>query len=121
MKNCVSKTIALCICIPGIAFAGPYDGTYKQTSNSECSLVGIDGGSLKVAESIFYGVEMQCRMTNPVDINDMNATIYDMECSGSGQTWSERAIIMQDAETPGIIMVWNGYAFRYDRCGEDEY
>lgn len=100
--------------------AGPYDGVYKQTANAECALVGVDGGSLRISENIFYGVEVECRMTRPVDVNDMNATIYQMECSGEDQTWSERAILMADAEGSGLYMIWDGYAFRYDRCADDE-
>ena len=103
------------------ALAGPYDGVYKQTANAECSLVGADGGSLKIAENIFYGVEMECRMTKPVDINDMDATIYTMECSGADQIWTERAVLMNDASKTGLYMIWDGYAFLYDRCEEDEY
>ncbi|MCG3269384.1 hypothetical protein [Yoonia sp. I 8.24] len=113
--------IAFALLAPNLAFAVPFDGVYKQTAHSECALVGVDGGSLEIKDGIFYGVEMQCRMTNPVDINDMDATIFQMECSGEGQTWSERAILMNDAEQTGIIMVWNGYAFRYSRCEEGEY
>ena len=60
-------------------------------------------------------------MINPVDITDMDATIYQMECSGEGQTWTERSIVLNDAEQAGIIMVWNGYAFRYARCKDGEY
>jgi hypothetical protein len=105
----------------GSASAGPYDGVYKQTTNAECALVGVEGGSLKIAESIFYGVEVECRMTRPVDIADMDATIYQMECSGEGQTWSERAMMMNDAEDTGIYMIWDGYAFRYDRCDDGEF
>lgn len=101
--------------------AGPFDGVYKQTANSECTLVGVDGGSLKIEESIFYGVEVECRMARPVDINDMNATIYHMECSGEGSTWTERAIMMDDAEGTGIYMIWDGYAFRYERCEAGEF
>lgn len=110
----------LALLVPAALTAGPYDGVYKQTANAECALVGVDGGSLKIEESIFYGVEVECLMTRPVDINDLNATIYHMECSGEGQTWTERAMIMPDAEETGIYMIWNGYAFRYQRCEEGE-
>jgi hypothetical protein len=112
--------LAVFALLPVAANSGPFDGVYKQTSNAECSLIGVDGGSLKIAESIFYGVEVECRMARPVDINDMDATIYHMECSGEGQTWTERAMLMNDAEGSGIYMIWNGYAFRYDRCEEGE-
>jgi len=98
--------------------AGPYDGVYKQAANAECSLVGVDGGSLKIEDGIFYGVEVECRMTNPVGVNDMDATLYTMQCSGGDQVWTERAMLMLNKQADGIIMVWNGYAFVYDRCAD---
>lgn len=102
------------------AASGPYDGTYKQAANAECDLVGVDGGSVKIAEGIFYGVELECRMTNPVDVLEMDALLYTMQCSGQDQIFSERAMLMNKAEGDGIIMVWNGYAFVYDRCSEPD-
>lgn len=111
----------LFLMLPDLLGAQTYDGVYKQTANAECALVGVDGGSLKIENNIFYGVEVECRMTSPVDIEGMNATIYDMQCIGEGSTWSERAIMMTDAEAPGLYMIWDGYAFRYGRCAADEY
>jgi hypothetical protein len=80
-------------------------------------LGGVDGGSLKIDDCIFYGVEMECRMTRPVSVVNMDATLYTMSCSGDGEIWAERAKLMSDAQDDGgIIMVWDGYAFRYSRC-----
>jgi hypothetical protein len=112
---------ALALLCPAMLMAGPFDGVYKQTANAECSLVGVDGGALKIEENIFYGVEVECRMTSPIDILDMDATLYDMQCTGEGSTWTERAMLMRDAEDEGIYMIWDGYAFRYDRCEEGEF
>ena len=114
----LAMTLAL---LPGLAMASPYDGVYKQTANSECALVGVDGGAVEVREGIFYGVEMQCRMTRPVNVVDMDATLYTMQCSGEDQSWSERVMLMKPAtpegeDTPGLIMIWNGYAFVYKGC-----
>lgn len=103
--------------LPAMAAATPYDGTYKQTVNSDCGLVGVDGGALRIEGDIFFGVEMQCRMTRPVEVSLMDATLYTMECSGEGQAWTERAMVMKAAgESGDIIMVWNGFAFQYARC-----
>ena len=96
--------------------AGPYDGVYKQTANAECLLVGVDGGSVKIEEDIFYGVEVECRMTNQIEIEGMQASLYDMQCTGESETWQERAMLMLEAEDNGLLMIWDGYAFRYDRC-----
>ena len=100
------------------ATAGPYDGTYKQAANAECALVGIDGGSVRIADDIFYGVEVECRMTDPVNVLRMDALLYTMQCSGEDTLFSERAMLMNKAQGDGIIMVWDGYAFVYDRCPE---
>lgn len=102
--------------LPTATLAGPFDGTYRQAANAECGLIGVDGGALKIEEGIFYGVEVECRMTRPVDVLNMDATLYTMQCSGEGQVWTERAMLMKPAEDDGLIMIWNGYAFAYDRC-----
>ncbi len=106
------------ILAPVVAAATPFDGTYRQNANAECALVGADGGALKIEDGIFYGVDMECRMTRPVNVVSMDATLYTMSCSGDDQIWTERAMLMNDAESDGIIMVWDGYAFRYSRCAE---
>ncbi|SHE32963.1 hypothetical protein SAMN05444339_10164 [Loktanella atrilutea] len=117
MRQDLRITLAL-IGMTSPAFGDPYDGTYRQAANSECALVGIDGGSVRIADGIFYGVEVSCRMTNPVNVLDMDALLYTMQCSGEDQEFSERAMLMNKAQGDGIIMVWDGYAFVYDRCPE---
>lgn len=102
--------------LPAVAAAGPFDGTYRQVANADCALVGVDGGALRIADGIFYGVGVECRMTRPVNVLDMDASLYTMECSGEDEVWTERAMVMNAAEGDGIIMVWDGYAFRYERC-----
>lgn len=113
------RLAAILAVVPGLALAGPFDGVYKQTANAECALVGVDGGSLEIKDGIFYGVETECVMTRPVNVVDMDATLYTMQCSGDDTVWTERAMLMDDKEDDGLIMVWNGYAFRYDRCADD--
>ena len=104
----------------GPAFAGPWDGIYRQNKTSDCASVGHVGGSLEIREGVFYGQGLACRMTRPVDVLDMDATLYTMDCvDGNGEDaehWSERVMMMRDAEGEGIIMVWNGYSFRYEAC-----
>jgi len=102
--------------LPGLLAASPYDGTYRQTANADCGLVGVDGGAIRIADGIFYGVESQCRMTRPVAVVNMNATLYTLTCEGEGEVWSERVMLMEAAENDGILMIWNGYAFQYGRC-----
>lgn len=102
--------------LPALAMAGPYDGVYRQVANADCGLIGVDGGAIEIREGIFYGVETECRMTRPVDVVNMDATLYTMNCTGEGSNWTERAMVMEAAEDDGILMLWNGYAFKYSAC-----
>jgi len=105
------------IVAPVLVAATPYDGTYRQNATADCAALGVDGGALKIEDGIFHGVELECRMTRPVQVVSMDATLYTMQCSGDDQVWTERAMVMNDAESEGgIIMVWDGYAFRYSLC-----
>ncbi|KAA9007114.1 hypothetical protein [Histidinibacterium aquaticum] len=103
--------------LPGLASAQGYDGTYRQSANADCGLIGVDGGAVRIEDGIFYGVGMECRMTQPVNIVDMSADLFTLECSGDeGELWTERVMLMDAAEDDGLFMIWDGYAFRYDRC-----
>ena len=116
MKRIGLRGVVILSCAATAVSAGPYDGIYKQAANAECALVGVDGGSVRIADGIFYGVEVQCRMDNPVNVLEMDALLYTMNCSDDDTQFSERAMLMNKAEGNGIIMVWDGYAFVYDRC-----
>lgn len=97
------------------ALAGEFDGVYKPGPDWDCGQVDTFSVRLKIENDIFYGVEMQCRMENPVKVRDMDAVLYDMACSGEGAAWAARALFMH-ADKGGLIMAWNGYAFQYERC-----
>ncbi len=113
MRGAATAAVLL---LAGAAGATPYDGIYRQAANADCGLVGVDGGSIELRDGIFYGVESQCVMARPVNVVDMDATLYTMECTGEDTRWTERALVMKAAEGDAIVMVWNGYAFKYDRC-----
>ena len=106
-------TFALFMTAP--VMAGPFDGLYQPSPTADCTVLGTDGGALKVESETFYGVESRCKMTNPVNVRDMDAILYDMQCSGEGETWTSRAMFMRSADD-GLILAWNGFAFKYDRC-----
>ena len=110
-------TLAALLCLLAApALALPWDGTYRLSEGADCARVGEEGGALRIAEGVFEGVGATCAMTAPVDVVDMDATLYTMECEGEGGEWVERAMVMRAAEGDAILVVWDGYAFRYDRC-----
>lgn len=93
----------------------PYDGRYRLTSETECDAGARDGTFLRIKDGLLTGKDSTCRMGNPVEIRGMDATLYDMDCTGGGRAWYERALFMHGAEDE-LILVWNGYAFAYPRC-----
>lgn len=105
---------------PSAAPALPWDGTYRPSEEADCGKVGEEGGAIRVAEGVLQGIGASCRMTEPVDVLDLDATLYVMECEGEGKTWTERAMLMKAAEGDAIFLAWRGYVFRYDRCPEPE-
>jgi len=102
--------------LPTLAIATPYDGIYRPFEGASCDVIGQDGGAIEIKDGIFIGVEVQCRMTRPVNVVDMDATLYTMQCSGEGQAWTERAMVMRHANDTDVIMLWDGYAFVNEAC-----
>jgi len=98
---------------------GSFDGVYRQVADADCARIGEEGGALKVEDDIFIGVGSQCTMASPVSVRDMNAVLYDMECEAEDAHWVERVLFMKAADS-GLIMVWNGYAFKYDNCSAED-
>lgn len=108
--------LAALLAVPSLGRALPWDGTYRLSERADCEAVGEEGGALRIEEGVLTGVDSSCRMTEPVDVLDLDATLYVMQCEGEGEAWSERAMLMETAEGDGIFLLWRGYAFRYDRC-----
>jgi hypothetical protein len=105
------------LALPGVAGTLDIDGTYRLAVDGDCARIGEPGGALKIEDGVLTGVDSTCRMTNPVNVRDMDAQLFDMACSGEGLDWVERAMVMRAADG-GVILVWNGYAFAYDRCAD---
>ena len=117
-KFACAVTLAL---VPQIALAQTIDfsGVYHQGAASACKSIGTDGGAIQIDGTKFRGVESECRMTRPVNVVNMDAMLFDMECSGEGETWEARAMYM-NAASGGLIMVWDGFAFEYARCEAED-
>lgn len=110
--------VVAALALPGGARALDMDGTYLLSADGDCAAVGQDGGALRIADGVFTGVESRCEMTRPVKVRDMDAQLFDMVCTGESGTWEERAMVMRGADG-GLILVWDGFAFAYERCPDE--
>lgn len=106
--------VALCA---GAAAASPFDGVWRATPTAQCDGTAGDGAILRIEDDTLYGAGAECRMTRPVNVRDMDAMLYDMVCAGDETTFTERALMLNAADG-GIVLVWNGYAFKYEACSD---
>ena len=110
---------ALTLAMAGAATADPtpFDGHYRQNVADLC-VVQDDTSTIQIEDHEFWAGGNSCKMSNPVNVLDMNAMLYDMSCTSDDDTWLARAFFSRAADG-GLIIVWDGYAFRYDACAPD--
>ena len=103
---------------PALAQDLSFDGLWRANPTVECVYTGGDGSALKIEDRVLYGAETTCDMTNPVNVNEMEAILYDMECEAEDDEFQDRAMFMTAADG-GLYLIWNGFAFKYEACGDD--
>ncbi len=121
-----ARTVLFLTLAPGMALAGPWDGAYRQGSDTDCTRFGVEGGAIRIQDNTFYGNEAICHMRQPVEVRNMNATLYDMYCEGylgedglPPEPWEARMMMMRGPDE-GLYMIWDGYAFQFERCTAEE-
>ncbi|AXI48632.1 hypothetical protein C1J03_23105 [Sulfitobacter sp. SK012] len=113
------RALWVLILLPSFALAGPYDGRYRPdvdvSADWDCTTIGQDGGAIAIANGAFFGVESRCALQNETAVRDMDATLFDLVCSGEGEAWQRRVMVMKTQS--GIAMIENGgTVMRLRRC-----
>ena len=96
-----------------------FDGLWRADPATPCIHTGEEGSALKVEDGTLYGTPTTCRMSEPVNVTDMQAVLYNMECETDEDTFDGRAMFMNAADG-GLLLIWDGYAFKYDACEEGD-
>lgn len=73
---------------------------------------------MRILDGVFEGVGTTCRLTVPVNVRDMDAQLYDLVCDGEEGEFTRRALLMRAADD-GLIVAFDGYAFKYESCPAD--
>jgi len=103
--------VAAAVTAASAAPAMAFDGIYGErcTPQGDDAPVTVRGDRIE-----FY--ETGCQMTNPVRVRGLEgAVLFDLRCSGEGETWEERAFLQPDRDG-GLILVWRGLAMMLPRC-----
>jgi hypothetical protein len=95
--------------------AQEFDGLYRPAGSAwDCTSVGSDGGALAVRDGVLYGVESACSLTNPTRVNGMNAALFDAECTGEGESYSYRVMLLRIPD--GLAVIEDGSVNELERC-----
>ena len=109
---------ALSLALAGLPVdAQSFDGQYQVGSCTAAitdSRMSIEGTSIRFWESA-------CTLTNPVPVRDMgDATLFDAQCAGEGETWTYRLLVMSGASAAvpdaDLILLNATGAIAYQRC-----
>ena len=102
--------------VPFAALADGFDGIYRPEGLGgwDCRSIGSDGGALAVRDGVFYGVESACQLTNPVAVNGMSAVLFDAECSGEGESYAKRMMLMRVPD--GLVVIEDGFVSLLRSC-----
>ena len=110
-----------CAATSTLAQSYPFDGLYKPRGadyeNWDCQIVGQDRGAISIKGDELRGIESQCRLLKPTSVNGMDAVLYDMECAGEGEKWTERVMFMK-AEF-GVYYIINNFVAEWQSCAAE--
>ena len=74
----------------------------------------MDGGVLGIQDGYLHGLENTCELTKPTNIRGMDAILYDAQCSGEGEQYSYRLMILRHAA--GLYLVQDGFVADWRPC-----
>ncbi|GKY87856.1 hypothetical protein [Sinisalibacter aestuarii] len=114
----IFSALAACILIPAAAGAGPFDGLYRPNDDWaerwDCQSVGMEGGALEITGTTITGVDNACTLADPVEVRGLNAVLYDRTCTGEGEPYSERLMLM--GHDFGVYVITDGLVLDWLRC-----
>lgn len=96
--------------------AARFEGDWTQQNPAACVLFRDDENfAFHIEAGVLQGLESSCDMQNPVAVRGMSAILFDMQCSGEGETWNSRALFMLNGQDQ-LIYVQDGSAQIMSRC-----
>lgn len=113
--------VALLVSVPVAAAAGPFDGLYvphgQRGDHWTCVYNGQEAGAIWIEDDVYYDIENPvCRLTNPVEVRDMPAVLYDLVCEGGGEA-DERVMFVR--QPWGMFEIRSGWMRDWERCEEN--
>ena len=119
-RNNVLNAVVFLVTVATSANAASLDGMYTNGTDPDSSLscnpdyLSEHGGTLAIKDGFLYGLESACELTKPTNVRGMDAVLYEAVCSGEGEQYSYRVMIMPH-ET-GVYLASDGYVAEWQNC-----
>jgi len=111
MRTTIISTAIAVLALPAVA--GSIQGTWASNP-ADCGAV-YPETQVEISGSKISFIESSCKLENPTDLRDMpDAKLYDVVCSGEGESWSERALIGMSGDD--LLIYSRGFARTYESC-----
>ncbi|MCA0206003.1 MAG: hypothetical protein LCH92_16775 [Proteobacteria bacterium] len=105
--------LSLAVTAGGAGAQSLYDGTWTFLDAASCR-PGSDAVVRVTLPEIRY-YESLCRLSNPVPVRGMEATLYDADCAGEGETWHHRLLLMR-TDDGQLLQLQDGFAQLLNAC-----
>ena len=111
----VSLSVALLIFSLGNSVAGDFDGWCLPAN--DCT-----GKPMPIENDAFHTCKEKCEMQDPVSVRDLDATLYDVVCSGDDKASDpKRMLFIRQTDFRGIVsasIIADNTTTRLQRCEE---
>ena len=95
-------------------YEGLYVPNYPGFEGWTCTNIGQDGGAVGFQDGQMIGLENSCTMANERALPELGAHLYDMTCSGEGETSTQSVMLMQ--HDAGIYVIYPGVVVDWAAC-----
>lgn len=93
-----------------------YSGDWTAGDASACMVFSDHANfAYRITDGVLLGLESGCEMLNPVAVRDMSAVLFDMQCTGEGDTWAYRALFLLNGPDE-LVYVRDQYTQILTRC-----
>ncbi|NOR63855.1 MAG: hypothetical protein GQ535_15370 [Rhodobacteraceae bacterium] len=74
-----------------------FAGSWAHNPDS-CNVTNTDLIPMRISDTSILFYESRCELTNPVNIRDMNGQLFDFVCTGEGEEWGARGLLLLNAD-----------------------
>jgi hypothetical protein len=99
MKLAISLTTVITTLAPTLSLT--LSGSAHANNFIGWCFVGDCVGQAPITKDGFFTCEENCSMNNPISVRGLNATLYDVVCTGDSNSYQQRMLFMKYKDDQG--------------------